>query len=92
MDGRVVRRADGGEDGWRRKRSRSWRRRTAGFGAAADNCYDSDHAAVRRATQESIMAKGQQRSNKEARKPKKEKPKSNAANPSSKGSGGLTKG
>jgi hypothetical protein len=38
------------------------------------------------------MAKGQQRSNKEARKPKKEKPKSNAANPSSKGSGGLTKG
>jgi hypothetical protein len=66
--------------------------RTAGFGAAGDNCYETGHAAVRRATQESIMAKGQQRSNKEARKPKKEKPKSNAANPSSKGSGGLTKG
>lgn len=31
------------------------------------------------------MAKGQQRSNKEARKPKKEKPKTNAANPSQKG-------
>lgn len=31
------------------------------------------------------MAKGQVRSNKEARKPKKEKPKTNAANPSQKG-------
>ena len=31
------------------------------------------------------MAKGQQRSNKEARKPKKEKPKTNAAQPSQKG-------
>lgn len=33
------------------------------------------------------MAKGQMRSNKEARKPKKEKPKAIAANPSTKGSG-----
>lgn len=33
------------------------------------------------------MAKGQVRSNKEARKPKKEKPKANAAAPSNKGSG-----
>ena len=31
------------------------------------------------------MAKGQVRSNKEARKPKKEKPKTNAANPSGSG-------
>ena len=31
------------------------------------------------------MAKGQQKSNKEARKPKKEKPKTNAAAPSMKG-------
>ncbi len=37
------------------------------------------------------MAKGQMRSNKEARKPKKEKPKTVAANPSSKGGGGLGK-
>ena len=37
------------------------------------------------------MAKGQAKSNKEARKPKKEKPKTIAANPSSKGSGGLGK-
>ena len=37
------------------------------------------------------MAKGQQRSNKEARKPKKAKPNTNASNPSSKG-GGLSKG
>jgi hypothetical protein len=37
------------------------------------------------------MAKGQVRSNKEARKPKKEKPKTIAANPSSKGGGGLGK-
>jgi hypothetical protein len=37
-----------------------------------------------------IMAKGQQRSNKEARKPKKAKVKTIAANPSQKtGSGGL---
>ena len=32
------------------------------------------------------MAKGQQRSNKEARKPKKQVPKSNASKPSTKGS------
>lgn len=31
------------------------------------------------------MAKGQQKSNKEARKPKKEKPKTNASQPSQKG-------
>ena len=38
------------------------------------------------------MAKGQQRSSKEARKPKKEKAKTIAANPSQKGSsGGLGK-
>ena len=37
------------------------------------------------------MAKGQMRKNKEARKPKKEKPKTIAANPSTKGSGGLSK-
>ena len=32
-----------------------------------------------------MMAKGQVRSSKEARKPKKEKPKTNVANPSTKG-------
>lgn len=38
------------------------------------------------------MAKGQQKKTKEARKPKKEKPKTIAANPSTKGSsGGLGK-
>jgi hypothetical protein len=34
---------------------------------------------------EQVMAKGQVKSNKEARKPKKEKPKTIAANPSTKG-------
>jgi len=38
------------------------------------------------------MAKGQKKSNKEARKPKKEVPKKIAANPSTKGGGGLSKG
>jgi hypothetical protein len=38
------------------------------------------------------MAKGQVRKNKEARKPTKAKVKTIAANPSSKGSGGLSKG
>jgi hypothetical protein len=38
------------------------------------------------------MANGQVRKNKEARKPKKEKPKTIAANPSNKGGGGLSKG
>ena len=38
------------------------------------------------------MAKGQQKKTKEARKPKKEKVKTIAANPSSKGGGGLSKG
>lgn len=37
------------------------------------------------------MAKGQMRKTKEARKPKKEKPKTIAANPSTKGGGGLEK-
>jgi hypothetical protein len=37
------------------------------------------------AAKESIMAKGQQRSNKEARKPKKPKVKTNVSNPSQKG-------
>jgi hypothetical protein len=37
------------------------------------------------------MAKGQMKSNKEARKPKKAKTKTIAANPSSKGGGGLEK-
>ncbi len=37
------------------------------------------------------MAKGQQRSGKEPRKPKKEKVKTIAANPSTKGGGGLAK-
>jgi len=35
------------------------------------------------------MAKGQMKSNKETRKPKKEKPKTIAAKPSTKGAGGL---
>ncbi len=38
------------------------------------------------------MAKGQARGNREAKKPKKEKPKTNASNPSTKGGGGLSKG
>jgi len=37
------------------------------------------------------MAKGQMKSNKEARKPKKAKVKTIAANPSTKGGGGLEK-
>jgi hypothetical protein len=41
--------------------------------------------AIARRCRESIMAKGQQRSNKEARKPKKAKVKTIAANPSEKG-------
>ena len=43
-------------------------------------------------TKETDMAKGQKKSNKEARKPKKEVKKVIAANPSTKGSGGLSKG
>jgi hypothetical protein len=43
-------------------------------------------------TGETDMAKGQKKSNKEARKPKKEVKKTIAANPSSKGSGGLSNG
>jgi hypothetical protein len=46
--------------------------------------YERRSAAVRR---RAIMAKGQVRKNKEARKPKKEKAKVIAANPSTKGSG-----
>ena len=41
--------------------------------------------------EEMIMANGQKKSNKEARKPKKAKVKTIAANPSTKGSGGLGK-
>jgi len=42
-------------------------------------------------TRRAAMAKGQMKSNKEARKPKKEKVKTIAANPSTKGGGGLEK-
>jgi hypothetical protein len=42
-------------------------------------------AAASRRQEESAMAKGQKKSNKEIRKPKAEKPKTNAANASSKG-------
>ena len=38
-----------------------------------------------RRSRRAVMAKGQQRSNKEVRKPKKAKPKINASNPSQKG-------
>jgi hypothetical protein len=41
---------------------------------------------------ETDMAKGQKKSNKEARKPKKEVKKTIAANPSTKGGGGLSSG
>jgi hypothetical protein len=43
-------------------------------------------------TGETDMAKGQKKSNKEARKPKKEVKKTIAANPSTKGGGGLSNG
>ena len=46
--------------------------------------YDGSSGAFG-SSQEDIMAKGQQRSNKEARKPKKAKVKTIAANPSQKG-------
>ena len=46
--------------------------------------YDESSGAFG-SSQEDIMAKGQQRSNKEARKPKKAKVKTIAANPSQKG-------
>jgi len=50
------------------------------------------HDRIRERRQESSsMAKGQMKSNKEARKPKKAKVKTIAANPSTKGSGGLSK-
>lgn len=38
------------------------------------------------------MPKGEQRGNREVKKPKKEKPKSNAAAPSTKGAGGAMTG
>jgi hypothetical protein len=54
--------------------------------------YDSAEPADSRGQGEATMAKGQQRSNKEARKPKKAKVKTIAANPSQKGSpAGLTR-
>jgi hypothetical protein len=49
------------------------------------------YADGRQRRQEGSMAKGQMKSNKEARKPKKAKVKTIAANPSTKGSGGLSK-
>jgi len=49
------------------------------------------YADARRRREEGSMAKGQMKSNKEARKPKKAKVKTIAANPSTKGSGGLSK-
>jgi hypothetical protein len=42
------------------------------------------------ATEESVMAKGEQKGNRETKKPKKEKPKTIAAAPSTKGSGSTT--
>jgi hypothetical protein len=54
--------------------------------------YDTAEPADPRRQGELTMAKGQQRSNKEARKPKKAKVKTIAANPSQKGSpAGLAK-
>jgi hypothetical protein len=55
------------------------------LGAAPRNGYDGVTWRSRAPPQETIMAKGQQRSNKEARKPKKAKVKTIAANPSQKG-------
>ncbi|HVF83192.1 MAG TPA: hypothetical protein VM913_03355 [Sphingomicrobium sp.] len=50
------------------------------------HCHSGHHAR----SQEFVMAKGQKKSNKEARKPKAEKKKTIAANPSQKtGSSGL---
>ena len=44
--------------------------------------------AIAKTQEEATMAKGQVKSNKEARKPKKEKPKTNASAPSMKGTPG----
>jgi hypothetical protein len=52
-----------------------------------EHCFCSRYREAQINGKEASMAKGQVRSNKEARKPKKEKPKSIAANPSTKGSG-----
>ena len=53
--------------------------------AAAATRYERSWAGKSPGKQEHEMAKGQMRSNKESRKPKKEKPKSIAANASQKG-------
>ena len=54
-------------------------------GTAFASGYDDGHAGASARGRRMTMAKGQVRSNKEARKPKKEKPKTIAANPSTKG-------
>lgn len=55
------------------------------LGADRLNGYASPNVAQFRRRRRAVMAKGQQRSNKEARKPKKVKPKTIAASPSQKG-------
>lgn len=52
------------------------------MGSCDDGPASNDHV---RALKDIVMAKGQQKSNKEARKPKQEKPKTIAAAPSTKG-------
>jgi hypothetical protein len=56
-----------------------------GLGTPPGNSYESGQAAHARPGRRRIVAKGQQRSNKETRKPKKAKVKTIAANPSQKG-------
>jgi hypothetical protein len=60
-----------------------------GFGTGAASAMKPSQAAGGPRRQEQVMAKGQKKSNKEARKPKAEKKKTIAANPSTKGHGGL---
>jgi hypothetical protein len=55
------------------------------FCTAPPNGYGDADAAQFRRGRRAVMAKGQQRSSKEARKPKKAKVKTIAANPSQKG-------
>jgi hypothetical protein len=61
------------------------RRLNLALAAAAASRYERASAGKSPGKQEHEMAKGQMRSNKETRKPKKEKPKTTAANPSQKG-------
>jgi hypothetical protein len=56
-------------------------RLAAGPSLVTTSVHSSREGAARRGT----MAKGQKKSNKEIRKPKAEKPKKNASNPSTKG-------